>query len=96
MRFAAMAAAYVRAFIARPGGAWYLDQIALFASYAHLQRRGVGFAAIPVNWYALFGACGEAVADSTVFWSVTANIVANADALSTRLFRVHLPVAVPP
>ncbi|MFN0164643.1 MAG: protein arginine N-methyltransferase [Burkholderiales bacterium] len=91
LRFATMVENYVRSFISRPSGAWYLDQIALFAAYTHLRDAGVSFGMIPSAWYSLYLRDGEAASADAVFWSVTANIPASRDAMAGRLFRTYLP-----
>ena len=91
LRFARLAAAYVGEFITRPGGAWYLDQIALFAALAHLQSHGLTVGEIPPDWYALYGRDGDAAPDSAVFWSVTANLAGNAPALGGPMLRRFQP-----
>ena len=90
-RFVHMAERYVREFILRPGGAWFLDQIALFAALAHLQTRGVAVAHIPPHWYALFGQHGNDPIQEAMFWTVTANIPSHLQALSGQLVRRFLP-----
>jgi FkbM family methyltransferase len=91
MRFARMVGNYVRVHVGRPGGAWYLDQIALFAAQAYLRDRGVAVAEIPAHWYSLFGRDGNSPAPDALFWSVTANIQANQQALSGALVRRFAP-----
>ena len=91
LRFARLAAAYVGEFIARPGGAWYLDQIALFAALVHLQTRGLAIGEVAPDWYALYDRDGDAAPDSAVFWSVTANLAGNARALGGPMLRRFQP-----
>jgi hypothetical protein len=90
-RFAAMAAQYVAHFIDRPEGAWYLDQIALFAAHAYLRPRGVQFALIPPATYALHGEAQRPSHAGTMFYSITANIERNAQAQLAPLFQSFLP-----
>ena len=91
VRFATMVAAYARTFLGRPGGAWFLDQIALFASRTRLDGRGVRVGAIDPDWYALWDRDGEAIPPRAMFWSVTANIAKHAPALESELFGQYLP-----
>lgn len=90
-RFATLLANYVRTFVERPGGAWFLDQIALFAAHAHLAKRGIRFGAIPAAAFSLFRRDGGTPAPGAVFWSVSANHGGNAPAMDTPLFHSHLP-----
>ena len=91
LRFATMLANYTRQFVDRPGGAWFLDQIALFAAHAHLAERGVKFGAIPPATYSLYARDGAVPSPGAVFWSVTANLRDSVSAMDSQLFHSHLP-----
>lgn len=91
-RFACAARDYVDQFIARPDGAWYLDQIALFAAWQALQRQQ-GFSAgfIPPQWIAQEGRQAADLAPEAMFWTVTANIAHLETALASKLFTGFQP-----
>ena len=91
VRFASMVANYVRAILDRIAGAWYLDQIALFAAHTWLAARGVRVAYLPPSIYALYKPNQAIVSGDAVFWSMTANIVGHANAVEDPLFTRYLP-----
>ena len=91
-RFACAARAYVDQFIARPDGAWYLDQIALFAAWQAMQvlpHFSAGF--IPPHWIAQEGRQAADLAPEAMFWTVTANIAHLETALASALFTDFQP-----
>ncbi len=91
-RFACAARAYVDQFIARPDGAWYLDQVALFAAWQALQRHQ-GFSAgfIPPQWIAQEGQRRSDLAPEAMFWTATANIGHLETALASEIFTSFQP-----
>ncbi len=91
VRFASMVANYVRAILDRIAGAWYLDQIALFAAHTWLAERGVRVAYLPPSIYELYRPNRAITSGDAVFWSITANIDGHANAVEDPLFIRYLP-----
>jgi FkbM family methyltransferase len=91
LRFARMAGRYVERHIERPSGAWYLDQIALFAASARLLPCDVRCAPMAPQTYSLFAQDRDTPPPEAVFWSVTANIASHASALDGLVVQSYLP-----
>ena len=91
VRFASLVANYVRAILDHIEGAWYLDQIALFAAHDWLAARGVRFAYLPSAIYDLYKPDRATRSGNAVFWSITANDAGHANAVEDPLFVGYLP-----